>query len=257
MRCAHCDKEIGESKTCPYCGTYNNRSAEPSVSPVTNKFMKTKLLYIVCLLFFVFVIAFYFGKISSDNVDEIQEKYDKLYGKYNDLMDERNDLYSFYLSNKDNTSSVSDEYDALSESEKQILKKSGTLNDKYNQLEDDISSLKNSIDSLKSEKKDLKDKISSLKRKISILKKTDGIKKGSKKYISAGEYTVGDNFPEGRYKITSAGSSGNVISYDNYLDDLNIIISNRSDFGVKEYTHEFTTGERVIFDTSVYVQKIM
>lgn len=239
MRCTSCDKEIGEQKNCPYCGTYNEPHTDYDASTYKRR-KKFKIPSIVQI--FVLLIAIILTALITKQVDSVT--YNKLQSDYDYQVEETKKMYDslkHYVGIV--TTPEWKAYSSLSEYEIELLVGCSDITEEYKELKSKSNKLKESIESLKEKKK--------------VLERTSGIKKGAKKSIAAGEYVVGETFPEGRFKITCNGDSGNVFSDDNYYgDDLNIIISNRSDFGIKEYTHVFTDGERVTFKTSVYIQML-
>ncbi len=88
------------------------------------------------------------------------------------------------------------------------------------------------VDDLKKEKEELENNIKILKTDLKTLE-------GETKEYPAGEFYVGIDIPEGRYRIHSGSSNFKVYDLDGYAD-VNIILGDKKEYGhVEEYIYYF------------------
>lgn len=145
----------------------------------------------------------------------------------------------------------------LSDAEKELAEKKSSLedmSDEYDEAKevvDQRDKAKSELKNLKSEYDDQADELDSIKsdidkKKSELAKLESGVvaKKKQPKTLSAGHFTVGEDIEEGRYKITSAGASGNFFVNDG--EKANIILGSGGDgLSEKEYVVELSDGDSI------------
>jgi septal ring factor EnvC (AmiA/AmiB activator) len=214
---------------------------------------KYKILIFSAAAIIFFLIAFNMG-ISAATVDLEEEKvtYDKLVSRIADKeveLDSKNksleDLEKKILTKAEELTSVRKRVD---ENQDIIEEASAIVNDKENILKDisdirsQISSKQNELDKLTS---DIKAKETELARVTGQIQETEE----APKQLSAGQFLVGKDIPEGRYKVTPIGRGSNFVVYDSSGSLVtNTILSSIPNHGVSEYVTFLSDGE--IIDSS-------
>ncbi|WP_339147953.1 MULTISPECIES: hypothetical protein [unclassified Sutcliffiella] len=177
---------------------------------------------------------------------------------------------------------IEEEITSLEEEKKGVAKEISTLQDEKSatealikdkeQIEDDLTETKGKLSDIEAElekelaegRKEVEAELESLNADLASLKEEIAVKqseldtivggikekKDAPKILPAGYFVVGVDIPSGRYKVTTNGTSGSnfVVYGSNGSLEVNTIISNRNDFGVKEYVVWLSDG--MIIDAS-------
>ncbi|WEA46746.1 hypothetical protein [Priestia aryabhattai] len=152
--------------------------------------------------------CFYIGKavqddIYSTNIDKEIVTYNQLVDEYNKINDKRNQ----YIDD------IEDLEDEVSEKKKEVkeikdaMAHKDELNTKIDTLEAKVQERASTVSDLDSEIKSKRSEL--LKLTANVVEKED-----EPKQFSAGQYFVGQDFPEGRYKAVPVGEGSNFQVFD-------------------------------------------
>ena len=167
--------------------------------------------------------------------------------------------------------------DELTEHEKMLNEKIDTATSAHNELVDEVNAAydemseyeeatgdldevvakktkqENKITKLKDRNDELQTEIDSKKKELASL--TGTIKQVQAKPITlpGGNFTVGKDLPEGRYKISTTASSMNYFVNDG---EVNIILGTESGFAEPTYTLDLYKGDKIEQGSSVTYTKI-
>lgn len=166
--------------------------------------------------------------------------------------------------------------DDLTEHEKMLNEKIDTATSAHNELVDEVNAAydemseyeeatgnldevvakktkqENKITKLKDRNDELQTEIDSKKKELASL--TGTIKQVQAKPITlpGGNFTVGEDLPEGRYKISTTASSMNYFVNDG---EVNIILGTESGFAEPTYTLDLYKGDKIEQGSSVTYTK--
>lgn len=166
--------------------------------------------------------------------------------------------------------------DELTEHEKMLNEKIDTATSAHNELVDEVNAAydemseyeeatgdldevvakktkqENKITKLKDRNDELQTEIDSKKKELASL--TGTIKQVQAKPITlpGGNFTVGEDLPEGRYKISTTASSMNYFVNDG---EVNIILGTESGFAEPTYTLDLYKGDKIEQGSSVTYTK--
>ncbi|MCM3394860.1 MULTISPECIES: hypothetical protein [Cytobacillus] len=114
-------------------------------------------------------------------------------------------------------------------------------------IKSETEELQKTIDSKNGEIKSINEKIKSKNNELASVEGKIKEKKEAPKVLSAGFFTVGEDIPEGRYKVVPNGGQGNFFVNDGM--DVNIILGGGG-FGESEYVFYAYEGDEIELTTS-------
>ncbi|WP_066190711.1 hypothetical protein [Gracilibacillus timonensis] len=115
-----------------------------------------------------------------------------------------------------------------------------TLNSNKEEIEDNISQLTTELSDTQT---DLESKIADAEAQLQKLENGIVAKKAEPKNLPAGFFEVGNDIPEGRYKVQTNGGFGNF--FVNEGSKANILLDTVDDLGVSEYIIKLVEGDDI------------
>jgi|GEM_PF-4184184 len=206
------------------------------------------------IIMLMFVLA---GCSSSSEKKITEDEYADLSSRFEEISSENIYNADKYLNAKYSKIELETEFSELSGNYEELSSNYEELIGKFESdaYKKEIESLKSELSDLKKDKKSVKQDVSDAKKELSALN-GDIIKaKGNPISLPAGEFTVGTDFLEGRYRIYDGNS--NFVSYRNGKLKINIILGNDASWGqVSEYIYEFNYGDTVTSGSPFKLQAI-
>ncbi|MDW0113819.1 hypothetical protein QT711_11530 [Sporosarcina saromensis] len=204
------------------------------------KFIKSRWTWIVVALVITLGIGSTIGRTSAKvpiedkkvSYDELVEKLEKKEKELSSINDEittrkkeRSQLIEDQAKLKTEIKTQQIEFDEALE----IIKNKETVLAEIKSSETTLSSKQSELEEIENTITTRKDELAKVEQLI-VEKEEEPLE------LSAGQFFVGSDIPAGRYKITPVGRGSNFQTYDkDGRIDVNIILSNRDDFGLKEY----------------------
>lgn len=201
-------------------------------------------------------VVFIISAVSSSNTSEQvisepavkTEDYDELATK---VEIKENELAELESKIKDNQESYDEAMKIVKDkesAEKSLDEIESKIEEANSQVKDAEAKVKTKKENLNGKIKDLENDIKSKEKKLASLTGQIKEKKSAPITLSAGQFTVGKDIPEGRYKAVTTGGQGNF--FVNGGADVNAILGNGG-FGEKEYIFNANDGDEIEITTSV------
>ncbi|MEK1828789.1 hypothetical protein AAAC51_06470 [Priestia megaterium] len=158
--------------------------------------------------------TYHIGKAVQD--DEYNMRIDDDIYKHNEIVEKRNNLIDKYNKDFEDYKELKAE---ISDKKKEVKEVKDAMKHK-DELNAKIDKLEAKVQERSSTASDLDSKIES--KKSELLKLTANVveKESAPKEFSAGQYFVGQDFPEGRYKAVPVGEGSNFQVYDTDTGDI-------------------------------------
>ncbi|WP_173915232.1 hypothetical protein [Halobacillus sp. Marseille-Q1614] len=217
------------------------------------KFLKSKKTYLILggiaggiAAFFIF---YWIGHSSAKIVlNEEKASYEdiihQLEEKSSELKDTEDQLHEEKLNLSYIKEELEKEGDKLKAKQEEVEEALAVVEAKE-ETEGKLEDLTKKVTDAQEEKEALDKEIKGKKEEIKALDDTIKEKKEEPVEFPAGQFIVGHDLQEGRYKVVPVGEGSNFVVYDpDGYPEVNTILSNQSDFGVPEYV--FTCGEDYI-----------
>lgn len=179
--------------------------------------------------------------VKTEDYDELATKVEK---KETELAELENEIKENQESYDEAMKIVKDKKSA----EKSLDEIKSKIEEANSQVKDAEAKVKTKKEGLNKEIKDLENDIKSKEKELASLTGQVKEKKSAPITLSAGQFTVGKDIPEGRYKAVTTGGKGNF--FVNGGADVNVILGNGG-FGESEYTFYANDGDEIEITTSV------